>query len=44
MKLHGLSFSWKRVIGITQAKQELVRKTGYRLQKPVWSERLGLQF
>ena len=24
----GLSFSWKRALGITQAKQELARQTG----------------
>lgn len=25
----GLSFSWKRVLGITQDKQQIARKTGF---------------
>ena len=29
MKIPGLSFSWKRAIGITQAKQKLARQTNY---------------
>lgn len=28
MKIPGLTFSWKRAIGLTQAKQQLSRKTG----------------
>ena len=28
MKIPGLSFSWKRALGITQAKQQFTRKTG----------------
>ena len=27
-KIPGVSFSWKRAVGITQAKQKLARKTG----------------
>jgi hypothetical protein len=28
MSKFGLSFSWKRLLGITQTKQSLARKTG----------------
>ena len=28
MKIRGLSFSWKRAVGITAAKQKISRKTG----------------
>lgn len=28
MKIPGLSFSWKKAIGITQAKHQFERKTG----------------
>ena len=28
MKLPGLSFSWKRAVGITAAKQKIARATG----------------
>ncbi len=28
MKIPGLSFSWKRALGITAAKQRFARKTG----------------
>ena len=28
MKIPGLTFSWKRALGITQAKQNIARKTG----------------
>jgi hypothetical protein len=28
MKIPGISFSWKRAIGITRAKQQFARKTG----------------
>ena len=28
MKIPGLSFSWKRALGVTQAKQQIARKTG----------------
>ena len=28
MKIPGLSFSWKRALGVTQAKQQFARKTG----------------
>lgn len=28
MKIRGLSFSWKRAVGITAARQKISRKTG----------------
>ena len=28
MKIPGLSFSWKRALGITKAKKKITRKTG----------------
>ena len=28
MKISGLSFSWKRAVGITKAKQKVARATG----------------
>ena len=28
MKIPGLSFSWKRALGVTRAKQQFARKTG----------------
>ncbi len=28
MKIPGLSFSWKRAIGVTKVKREVARKTG----------------
>lgn len=28
MKLPGLSFSWKRALGVTKVKREVARKTG----------------
>lgn len=28
MKIPGVSFSWKRALGITKAKQQFSRKTG----------------
>lgn len=41
MKFPGLSFSWKRVIGITQAKQELARKTGIPTSKAGLERKIG---
>ncbi len=28
MKIPGVSFSWKRAIGVTKVKQQIARKTG----------------
>ena len=38
----GLSFSWKRALGITAAKQRFARKTGIPTTKD-WSVRLAKQ-
>lgn len=36
----GLSFSWKRALGITRAKQNLRAKPAFLPQKEAWSEKL----
>lgn len=41
MKISGLSFSWKRAIGLTQAKQQLARKTGIPLSKSGIERKVG---
>ena len=37
----GLSFSWKRALGITQAKQNIARKTGIPLSKDGVERKIG---
>lgn len=37
----GLSFSWKRALGITQAKQQFARKTGIPTSKAGVERKLG---
>jgi len=37
----GLSFSWKRALGITQAKQELARQTGIPTTKSGIERKIG---
>lgn len=37
----GLSFSWKRALGITQAKQQLARKTGIPTSKAGLERKVG---
>lgn len=37
----GLSFSWKRALGITQAKQKLARQTGIPTSKAGIERELG---
>ena len=37
----GLSFSWKRALGITQAKQEIARKTGIPTSKAGLERKIG---
>lgn len=49
MKIPGLSFSWKRAIGITAAKQKIARATGipttkHGLQRKIGSAVLGAVF
>lgn len=41
MKIPGLSFSWKRALGITQAKQQISRKTGIPLTKTGLERKVG---
>ena len=41
MKIPGLSFSWKRAIGITQAKQKLARTTGVPMTKQGLEHKIG---
>lgn len=37
----GLSFSWKRALGITQAKQLISRKTGIPMTKSGLEKKIG---
>ncbi len=41
MKIPGLSFSWKRALGVTQAKQEFARKTGIPTTKAGLERKIG---
>lgn len=40
-KIPGLSFSWKRALGITQAKQKFARKTGIPTTKAGLQRKVG---
>ncbi len=40
-KLPGLSFSWKRAVGITGLKQKIVRKTGIPTTKQGLERKVG---
>lgn len=37
----GLSFSWKRALGISQAKQRIARETGVPLSKTGLERKIG---
>ena len=37
----GLSFSWKRALGISQAKQKIARETGIPLSKQGLERKIG---
>ena len=37
----GLSFSWKRALGITKAKQQISRKTGIPMTKAGLEKKIG---
>ncbi len=39
--MRGLTFSWKRLIGVTQAKQKIVRETGIPTTKSGMERKLG---
>lgn len=41
MKIPGLTFSWKRALGVTQAKQEFARKTGIPTTKAGLERKIG---
>lgn len=41
VRIPGVSFSWKRVIGITQAKQKFARQTGIPTSKAGLELKLG---
>lgn len=41
MKIRGLSFSWKRAVGITTAKQKISRKTGIPTTKQGLERKVG---
>ena len=41
MKLPGVSFSWKRALGVTQAKQQFARKTGIPTTKAGLERKIG---
>lgn len=41
MKIPGLSFSWKRAIGLTQSKQQFARKTGIPMSKAGIERKVG---
>lgn len=41
MKIPGLTFSWKRAIGLTQAKQKIARATGIPMTKQGLERKIG---
>lgn len=41
IKIPGVSFSWKRALGITQAKQRFARKTGIPTTKSGLERKVG---
>ena len=41
MKIPGLSFSWKRAVGITSAKQKFARATGIPTTKSGLERKIG---
>lgn len=41
MKIPGLSFSWKRAVGISQVKQQIARKTGIPTTKAGLERKIG---
>lgn len=40
-QIPGLSFSWKRALGVTQAKQRVARETGIPLSKAGLERKIG---
>lgn len=41
MKIPGLSFSWKRALGIAQAKQQISRRIGIPMTKAGIERKIG---
>lgn len=41
MKIPGLSFSWKRAVGVTKAKQQISRTTGIPMSKSGLEHKIG---
>ena len=41
IKIPGVSFSWKRAMGITKLKQQISRKTGIPLSKSGVERKIG---
>ena len=41
MKIPGVTFSWKRALGISQAKQKIARETGIPLTKNGIERKIG---
>ena len=41
MKIPGLTFSWKRAIGISQAKQKIARATGIPMTQQGLERKIG---
>jgi hypothetical protein len=41
MKIPGLSFSWKRALGVTQAKQKFARTTGIPTSRAGLERKIG---
>lgn len=41
MKIPGLTFSWKRAVGVTQVKQQIARKTGIPTSKAGLDRKIG---
>ena len=41
MKIPGVSFSWKRALGITQVKKEISKKLGIPMTKAGLERRIG---
>lgn len=41
MKIPGLSFSWKRALGVTQAKQQFSRETGIPTSRAGLERKIG---
>ena len=41
MKIPGVSFSWKRALGIADLKRHVAKETGIPLTKSGWERKIG---